>query len=87
MGATVNDTLVTLLAKGSSTNVGLVSYSVPAWDPLHQSNPPPADIIGLAGGGGAGTGDPRRFIDDFASIWPDLTSFIVVLSHRESKLI
>jgi hypothetical protein len=79
MGSTVNDTLITLLAKGSSTNVGLVSYSIPPWDPLHTASPPPADIIGLSGGGGAGTGDPRRFIDDFASLWPDLTAFLQLI--------
>jgi len=79
MGKTTNDTQVTLLAKGASSNVGLVSYSVPAWDPLHDQGPPPADIVGLTGGGSAGTGDPRDFIDEFAGIWPDLSGFIISL--------
>ena len=79
MGAKENDTLLTLVAKGASNNVGLVSYSVPEWDPLHDPRPPPADIVGLSGSDSAGTGDPRRFTDDFAEIWPDMTGFLVSL--------
>jgi hypothetical protein len=79
MGATANDTQLTLLAKGASSNVGLVSYSIPSWDPIHDLGPPPADVVGLTAQSPSGSGDPRQFIDLWADIWPDLTNFLISL--------
>jgi hypothetical protein len=79
MGATANDTQLTLFAKGASSNVGLVSYSIPSWDPLHDIGPPPADVVGMAAESPSGSGDPRQFVDLWEGLWPDLTNFLISL--------